>query len=46
VKRLAAPAYFYQQATKLIPWLSVVVGVLLTYGVLAGLFIAPNDYQT
>ncbi len=45
MKKFASPGYFYKQTTKLIPWLAVAAGVLLAYGLLAGLFIAPIDYQ-
>jgi heme exporter protein C len=45
MKKLAAPAYFYKQTTRLVPWLSVGVLLFLSYGLIAGLFFAPVDYQ-
>lgn len=43
--KLAAPKYFYQFSTKLLPWLSVIFGLLLAYGLVGGLCLAPADYQ-
>lgn len=45
MKKLAAPAYFYAQTVKFIPWLAVSAVLFLSYGLVAGLFIAPLDYQ-
>lgn len=36
---------FYQTSGALLPWLSVAFAVCFSYGLVAGLFIAPADYQ-
>ncbi|MBB71603.1 MAG: heme ABC transporter permease [Legionellales bacterium] len=41
---LSAP-HFYRLSTRLLPWISVITAILLIYGVIGGLFIAPADYQ-
>lgn len=43
--KLASPPHFYRLAGLLIPWLGIAGGCLIAYGVVAGLFYAPPDYQ-
>ncbi len=43
--KLASPPHFYRIAEKMIPWFVFPAVVLLGYGVYAGLFLAPADYQ-
>jgi len=43
--RLASPKVSYVLADRLLPWIASVAGILLLYGVIAGLFFAPVDYQ-
>ncbi len=43
--QFASPPHFYRLARTLIPWLAVPAYVLLLYGTIAGLFLAPQDYQ-
>ncbi len=43
--QLASPPHFYRLAATLAPWLLVPGLVLIAYGVYAGLFLAPVDYQ-
>jgi len=43
--KLASPPHFYRLADTLIPWLYVPGLLLVGYGVYAGLFLAPADYQ-
>jgi heme exporter protein C len=43
--RLASPPYVYRLATGLSPWLFGFAAIAIGYGVLAGLFLAPPDYQ-
>ena len=43
--KLASPPHFYSLAATLIPWLLVPALALIGYGVYAGLFVAPTDYQ-
>ena len=40
-----SPKGFYTTSTKLLPWVSGAFILLFSYGLLAGLFIAPSDYQ-
>jgi len=44
-KRFLSPKAFYTTSSTLLPWLMAAFAVLFSYGVLAGLFIAPADYQ-
>lgn len=41
----ASPPYFYALADKLLPWFSVIFLLLLAYGLVGGLYLAPSDYQ-
>lgn len=43
--RLASPPHAYRLATVAAPWLYVASALFITYGLLAGLFLAPPDYQ-
>lgn len=43
--KLASPPHFYRLAGLMIPWLGVAGACLIAYGVVAGLFYAPPDYQ-
>ena len=43
--KLASPPHFYRIAALWIPWFAVLAAVLIGYGVFAGLFLAPPDYQ-
>lgn len=43
--RLASPPTFFRFADRLAPWLGGLSLLLLGYGVIAGLFLAPPDYQ-
>jgi len=45
VHKLASPPHFYSLAPKLVPWFTVPGLLLVAYGVYAGLFLAPTDYQ-
>lgn len=45
LQKFASPEYFYTQIYKLLPWLAWGVGLFMSYGILAGLFLAPPDYQ-
>jgi len=45
IHKLASPPHFYSLAPKLVPWLAVPGLQLAAYGVYAGLFLAPADYQ-
>jgi heme exporter protein C len=45
IHKLASPPHFYSLAPKLVPWLTVPGVLLVAYGVYAGLFLAPTDYQ-
>ena len=45
IHKLASPPHFYSLAPKLVPWFTVPGLLLLAYGVYAGLFLAPTDYQ-
>lgn len=42
---LASPKYFYQFAGKLIPIIWAICLLLFAYGLVAGLYFAPPDYQ-
>lgn len=43
--RLASPPSFYRFADRVAPWLAAAAVLLLGYGLFAGLWIAPKDYQ-
>ena len=43
--QLASPPHFYRIARILVPWLAVPGYLLIAYGTVAGLFLAPPDYQ-
>jgi len=43
--KLASPPHFYRIAALWIPWLAALGLGLIAYGVVAGLFFAPPDYQ-
>ena len=43
--QLASPPHFYRLAAVFSPWLAVPGIALIAYGVYAGLFLAPMDYQ-
>ncbi len=45
IHKLASPPHFYSLAPKLVPWFAVPGLLLAAYGVYAGLFLAPADYQ-
>jgi heme exporter protein C len=45
IHKLASPPHFYSLAPKLVPWLTVPGVLLIAYGVYAGLYLAPADYQ-
>jgi len=45
IHQLASPPHFYSLAPKLVPWLTVPGLLLVAYGIYAGLFLAPADYQ-
>lgn len=40
-----SPKTFYTSTTPLVLWLAVAFGICFSYGFIAGLFIAPADYQ-
>ncbi|MFW5443148.1 MAG: heme ABC transporter permease [Methylococcaceae bacterium] len=43
--RMASPPHFYSFADKLLPWLIAIFLSLVVYGLYAGLYLAPTDYQ-
>jgi heme exporter protein C len=43
--RLASPPHFYRLAAIFAPWLMLPGLVLIAYGTIGGLFVAPEDYQ-
>jgi heme exporter protein C len=43
--RLASPPSFYRFAERLAPWLTALALVATGYGLIAGLWFAPRDYQ-
>lgn len=43
--RLASPPHFYALAARLIPWLAAAGLLAIGWGTVAGLFLAPPDYQ-
>jgi heme exporter protein C len=44
-KKFLSPKSFYTTSNTLLPWLIAAFFVFFIYGILAGLFIAPADYQ-
>lgn len=44
-QRLLSTQAFYKTSTRLLPWLTVAFIICFAYGLIAGLFIAPADYQ-
>ena len=44
-QKLLSPKPFYVTSGKLLPWFIVAFVLLFSYGVIAGLFFAPADYQ-
>lgn len=43
--KLASPPHFYALAARMIPWLAAGGLLAIAYGTVAGLFLAPPDYQ-
>ena len=43
--KLASPPHFYRISALWIPWFAALAVGLIGYGVYAGLFLAPPDYQ-
>jgi heme exporter protein C len=43
--RLASPPYVYRAAAALTPWFLGLASIAIGYGLIAGLFFAPPDYQ-
>jgi heme exporter protein C len=43
--KMASPRYFYQIAASIVPWFMLPAIVLMIFGTINGLFIAPPDYQ-
>lgn len=43
--KLASPPHFYALAARLVPWLAAAGLLVIAYGTVAGLFLAPPDYQ-
>lgn len=43
--RLASPPTFYRLADRFAPWLAVLSALLIGYGLVGGLVLAPADYQ-
>ncbi|MEC8956427.1 MAG: heme ABC transporter permease [Pseudomonadota bacterium] len=43
--KMASPRYFYQIAASIIPWFMLPAIVLMIFGTINGLFVAPPDYQ-
>ena len=42
---MASPPYFYKLSGSMIPWLSLIFLIMVGYGLYAGLYLAPADYQ-
>ena len=42
---MASPPYFYNLSGRMIPWLSLIFLIMVGYGLYAGLYLAPTDYQ-
>ncbi len=45
LNKLASPPHFYELAARMIPWFAGSALALIAYGTIAGLFVAPADYQ-
>jgi heme exporter protein C len=45
MKKLVTPAFFYQQAQRAVPLVALGMLLFFCYGLYAGLFLAPIDYQ-
>lgn len=43
--KFSSPPYFYAISSRMLPWLTVLLVVLLAYGLYGGLVLAPADYQ-
>lgn len=43
--KLASPKWFYQITAKIMPWLCIIIGSLVAYGLYVGLYVSPEDYQ-
>ncbi len=43
--RFAVPKIFLARTARLLPWLYVLLLIVLVYGLVGGLFLAPADYQ-
>jgi len=43
--KLASPPHFYRISAKMIPWFAFPGAILIVYGAVSGLFVAPADYQ-
>lgn len=44
-KKFLSPKSFYRTTTTILPWVIVVFSLCFAYGLIAGLFFAPADYQ-
>ena len=44
-QKFLSPKHFYQTSSKLLPWIAIAFAICFFYGLIAGLFIAPADYQ-
>lgn len=44
-QKFLAPKAFYHSSTPLLPWIAIAFLICFSYGLIAGLFIAPADYQ-
>lgn|GEM_PF-72738 len=44
-QRLTSPKYFYHTTGRWLPYLWVLVVLLMAYGLFAGLYLSPKDYQ-
>jgi heme exporter protein C len=45
ITSLISPKIFYRFGTLMLPWLTALFGLSLTYGLIGGLALAPADYQ-
>jgi len=45
IHKLASPPHFYKLSAKMVPWFTIAGVLLVLYGSIAGLFLAPPDYQ-
>ncbi|MBL7002934.1 MAG: heme ABC transporter permease [Gammaproteobacteria bacterium] len=43
--QLSSPPHFYRMTGKWLPWLTWIFALLTIYGLVAGLYLAPTDYQ-